>query len=254
MSNRTNKPPADNKSIIVEEIIYIKREIERDRASTTTTRRERERAKKNNANEARRNWTSPCGTFLMLITRRLLPYVFITHTHTHTWSHYYFYYTYNSSDSKRRPTKRRKKITRALYYSGRRIPLFISSIFFFFAPIFFFGFFAPSGLYFFCAYEYLLKIGKLERRAREEQFVSVETNACVRDEYSRRESKREDIKKRRTARCSRTRTRTPETPAWPPVPPLGPYLLFKRVRLYFCRQLENFFLILSRAPKKTSQS
>jgi len=87
VSNRTNKPPADNKSIIVEEIIYIKREIERDRASTTTTRRERERAKKNNANEARRNWTSPCGTFLMLITRRLLPYVFITHTHTHTHGH-----------------------------------------------------------------------------------------------------------------------------------------------------------------------
>jgi len=28
----------------------------------------------------------------------------------------------------------------------------------------------------------------------------------------------------------------------------------KQVRLYFCRQLENFFLILSRAPKKTSQS
>jgi hypothetical protein len=87
VSNRTNKPPADNKSIIVEEIIYIKREIERDRASTTTTRRERERAKKNNANEPRRNWTSPCGTFLMLITRRLLPYVFITHTHTHTHTH-----------------------------------------------------------------------------------------------------------------------------------------------------------------------
>jgi hypothetical protein len=88
VSNRTNKPPADNKSIIVEEIIiYIKREIERDRASTTTTRRERERAKKNNANEPRRNWTSPCGTFLMLITRRLLPYVFITHTHTHTHGH-----------------------------------------------------------------------------------------------------------------------------------------------------------------------
>ena len=168
MSNRTNKPPADNKSIIiVEEIIYKKRNREGPHVDDDN---EKERAKKNNANEARRNYTSPCalpcGTFLMLITRRLSPYVFITHTHTHTHmviitSNYT--YTRNSSNSKRR--RRKKSRPRAIYYSGRRIPLFISSIFFFFAPIFFFGFFAPSGLYFFCAYEYLcLKIGKMERR------------------------------------------------------------------------------------------
>jgi hypothetical protein len=181
--NRTNKPPADNKSIIiVEEIIYNKkRNREGPRVDDDN---EKERAKKNNANEARRNYTSPCalpcGTFLMLITRRLLPYVFITHTHTHMviiTSNYT--YTRNSSNSKRR--RRKKSRPRAIYYSGRRIPLFISSIFFFFAPIFFFGFFAPSGLYFFCAYEYLCcenwKIG--EKRMRGENSCQLETNVCV---------------------------------------------------------------------------
>ena len=38
------------------------------------------------------------------------------------------------------------------------MPLFSASIFFFFAPIFFFGFLPFGGLYFFCAYEYLILI------------------------------------------------------------------------------------------------
>ena len=88
----------------------------------------------------------------MLITRRLLPYVFITHTHN---GHYYFYTIHITVIKFQKKNKKKKNINPTLYYSGRRIPLFISSIFFFFAPIFFFGFFAPSGLYFFCAYEYL---------------------------------------------------------------------------------------------------